>query len=100
MDIEFRPIVASEVESFTRCAAAAFGVDPRTEAVAYAQDYLELDRTVAAFEDDRVVGTSGALSWEVTVPVPSPARAAAVTWVSVLPTHRRRGLLTGMMGRL
>src|SRR4051812_12465122 len=100
MDVEFRPIVASETEAFIRVDAAAFGVDPRPETVEYARDFLELDRTLAAFEDGRIVGTSGALSWELTVPGPAAVRAAAVTWVSVLPTHRRRGLLTAMMGRL
>ena len=100
MDVEFRPVAEHELESFVRCDATAFGIDMRPDNLEYAQHFLELDRTIAAVEDGRVVGSSASLGWELTVPGPNVVRAGAVTWVSVLPTHRRRGLLTGMMGRL
>src|SRR4051812_50219547 len=99
MDVEFRPIVASETEAFIRVDAAAFGVDPRPETVEYAQDFLELDRTVAAVEDGRIVGTSGALSWELTAPGPALVPAAAGTGGSGPPTPRRRGRPTPPDGR-
>lgn len=58
--------------------------------------YTELDRALAAYADDRIVGTAGIFTFDLTIPggrVP----AAGVTMVGVHPTHRRRGILTAMM---
>jgi len=54
-----------------------------------------LDRTVAALDDGRIVGGSGSFPFEMTVPGATVA-TAGVTAVGVLPTHRRRGVLTAM----
>ncbi len=60
----------------------------------------ELDRTRVAFEGDEIVGVSRAYSFELTMPGGAYVPAAAVSWVAVLPTHRRRGALTQMMAAL
>ena len=57
---------------------------------------LPLDRMHAAFDGDRIVGGAGAFPFELTVPG-GTARCGGVTVVGVLPTHRRRGVLTAMM---
>ena len=59
---------------------------------------IELDRTLAAFDEGSVVGTASINSYEMTVPGGS-LPAAGVTRVSVLSTHRRRGILTQLMRR-
>jgi len=51
---------------------------------------------VCALEGEAMVGTAGAFPFSLTVPGGS-APAAGVTAVGVLPTHRRRGVLTHMM---
>lgn len=59
---------------------------------------FEAKRSLIAVDGEDVVGTAGILSRELTVPgaiVPM----AAVTLVSVAPTHRRRGSLRQMMTR-
>jgi predicted acetyltransferase len=53
--------------------------------------------TQAAFVDGRVVGGSGMLSFELTVPGLRPLPMGGVAATGVLATHRRRGLLRGMM---
>ena len=58
----------------------------------------EPERLLACFDDGRIVGTTAAFTRTLTVPG-ATVGCAAVTAVSVLPTHRRRGLLTGMMRR-
>jgi predicted acetyltransferase len=58
---------------------------------------VEVDRSVAAFDQGEIVGTSSALSLEVTLPGSATGRAAGIANVGVLPTHRRRGILTRMM---
>ncbi len=57
---------------------------------------LPLERMHAAFDGDRIVGGAGAFPFELTVPG-GTVRCGGVTVVGVLPTHRRRGVLTSMM---
>jgi predicted acetyltransferase len=57
---------------------------------------LPLERMHAAFDGDRIVGGAGAFPFELTVPG-GAVRCGGVTVVGVLPTHRRRGILTAMM---
>ena len=51
----------------------------------------------AAFDGDRIVGGAGAFTFALSVPGGGKSPAAGVTVVGVLPTHRRRGVLTSMM---
>ena len=57
---------------------------------------LPFERMHAAFDGDRIVGGAGAFPFELTVPGGTVA-CGGVTVVGVLPTHRRRGILTAMM---
>jgi len=60
----------------------------------------EPDRTLLVRIDDggELVGTAGIYSLTMTVPG-GPRPVAGITWVSVLGTHRRRGILTQLMRR-
>lgn len=60
---------------------------------------LPYERTAVALDGDRLVGTSGAYPYRLSIPG-GELPCAGVTVVTVLPTHRRRGILTRMMGRL
>ncbi|HEX2240091.1 MAG TPA: GNAT family N-acetyltransferase [Actinomycetota bacterium] len=53
-------------------------------------------RLVCAFDEEAMVGTGGAYTFSVSVPG-GDLPAAGVTLVGVLPSHRRRGVLTQMM---
>jgi predicted acetyltransferase len=57
---------------------------------------LPPERIHAAFEDGAVVGSGGVFPFETSVPG-AFVRAAGVTLVGVLPTHRRRGILRSLM---
>src|SRR5262249_45696082 len=54
------------------------------------------ERTLTAYEGDYAVGAAASYPFELTIPG-GQLPAAGVTWVGVLPTHRRRGVLTEMM---
>ena len=103
MDYRVRPIVPDELDAFGRVGAAAFSTEFRTEAIDYLRHAFEYDRSLAAFDGDRMVGTAGAFSFDLTLPsAPGGAAAptlpvAAVSYVGVLPTDRRRGVLSAMM---
>ena len=53
-----------------------------------------------AVDQDRVVGTAGTIDLELTVPGPAIVPMAGVTYVGVLPTHRRQGILTALVAAL
>lgn len=56
-------------------------------------------RFYGAYDGDRPVAGGGSFALSMTVPG-GPRPVAAISWIGVLPTHRRRGLLTGLMERL
>ncbi len=96
--MEIRPITADEALAFRRTTRATFGTaetaDDAQWAVAAAGD---LTRARAAFDRGAVVATLRSFASELTVPGGRTLPAAALTAVSVLPTHRRRGVLTEMV---
>jgi predicted acetyltransferase len=96
MDIVLRPVTEEEVPAFKQATAIAFGSLASDEADIYLAG-LPLDRTIAAFDGDVIVGTAAAHSFELTVPGGALVPTAGVTSVGVRPTHRRRGLLVRMM---
>lgn len=102
MDIEVRALRGrDDLLAFMRADAVAFGVEYKEDLAELHESFLELDRTRAAFDaDGRLVGASAALTWELTLPGGAQLPAAAVTWVGVMASHRRRGILTSMMGAL
>jgi len=59
----------------------------------------EFDRSLAAFDGGTPIGIAGAYSFRLNVPGSELLPAAGVTWVSVLPTYRRRGVLSSIMRR-
>lgn len=101
MDLEVRAVTEDEFAAFLRVDHTAFGGGPPDdEESAELRAMAELDRTRAVIEGGRVVAASAALSFELTLPGATTVQAAGVTAVGVLPTHRRQGHLTRMMGAL
>jgi predicted acetyltransferase len=93
-----RPVTAEEWPRFARAMSTVFGDDPTGPFIDTPSPIAELDRSLGLFDGDRVAATSGIYSLEMTVPgavVPT----AGITWVTVSPTHRRRGVLTAIMRR-
>ncbi len=99
MEPEIRPIAPDEFAAFVRTDAAAFGVHLNDDEIARARPSFELDRSLAAFADGRIVATTGAYSFDLTLPGPATLPIAGVSYVAVLPTHRRQGLLRRLMRR-
>jgi len=96
--MELRPATREEFDDYSRAALSAFHQE-RTETDRRRFEPIdEPERSLAWFDRGRIVATSGAFTRELTVPGAVLA-CAAVTAVAVVPTHRRRGLLTGMMRR-
>lgn len=97
-DLELRPIDPSEFPAFYQTIAEVFGDAVRDGDRERLAGVFEPERSLAWVDDGAIVATAGAYTRDITVPG-GPRPMAGVTVVSVQPTHRRRGLLTGMMRR-
>lgn len=94
-----RPISENEFDSLGRVTTHAFHGPPASEGQRAASlSTFEMDRSLAAFDGGEPVSSASVFSFQMSVPgavVPT----AGVTWVAVLPSHRRRGILRSMMLR-
>ena len=99
MDIDVRPIAPHEFEELLLLDGRAFGVTYEPDETDDLRQLLELDRQLVAADGPELVGAAGAWSFDLTLPGGTTQPAAGVTWVSVSGTHRRRGILRGLMAR-
>ncbi|MGW8783361.1 GNAT family N-acetyltransferase [Streptomyces sp. NPDC055796] len=101
MSAAVRPIAESEFPEWLRAVNSGFlRPEPATASeIAQRAKHTDFARTLGAFDEStgRCVATLRSFAQELTVPGGASVAASAVTNVAVLPTHRRRGLLTRMM---
>jgi predicted acetyltransferase len=97
MDIDIRPITPEQGDQFSNVMATAFGETFTEEELADHDRWFEYDRSIAAFDGDRMVGTGGAYSMDLTLPGLTTIPIGGLTAIAVLPTHRRRGILRSMI---
>src|SRR5262252_4329794 len=94
-----RPVAEDEVADFLAVDQHASHGTPMSErARANLLARLEFGRTLAAFDGDTIVGSAGVFSFRMRVPG-ALAAVAGVSLVAVLPSHRRRGILSALMRR-
>jgi predicted acetyltransferase len=95
-----RPIEESELDSFLSVDEHAFHGSPMSDSDRnMILERFEFDRSLAAFDGTAPVGITMCFSFQLSVPGGDVLPAAGVTFVAVLPTHRRRGVLTSLMHR-
>jgi predicted acetyltransferase len=97
--VEFRRPAADEHLKFARTFLDLMNVAPTDEEVAEAQEHTEFDRSWIAEEDGTFVGTTTTHTYDVMLPGGVTTSLAGLTMVSVIPTHRRRGLMTELIAR-
>jgi predicted acetyltransferase len=98
MTIEIRAPVEGELRAAMEAAEAAFGSELEEHDWEREQKILPPSRSLAAFDGDKAVGLAGAYAFDLSIPG-GELPCAGVTWVGVLPTHRRRGILRDFMRR-
>ena len=98
MTATVRTLQSSELPGALAVLERAFGGAPHPEDVAIELSTVDPDRTYGAFSGDELVGTAGSFDFRMAVPG-AVLPVAGVTWVGVLPTHRRQGVLNALMHR-
>jgi predicted acetyltransferase len=98
-DPEIRRVHDDELLGFVETAGTAF-LEPAKDPTKIADELRslwDLERTWGAFDGVRMCGTFRSWGTELTLPGGGRLPAAAVSGVSVLPTHRRRGIMRAMV---
>src|SRR5438128_3020755 len=98
--MDIRAITIEEFGAFQRTFMRAMGFGPPSDA--YIERWgpeTKLERTLAAFDRDQIVGTAYSYFFELTVPGGAQIDAAGVTAVGVLATHPRKRIGTALMRR-
>ena len=96
MTIGVRVLQPDEVERAYVALERAFGAAPHPDDLPVELSVVDDGRFYGGFDGDEVVATAGSFDFRMTVPG-GPVPVAGVTWVSVLPTYRRQGLLNALM---
>jgi predicted acetyltransferase len=99
MAIEFRACRGDELGAAFAPLWHYFGRSVSDDDVRRLGRILPADRVYAAWDEGVAVGGAGAYAFEMSVPGGASVPTAGVMAVGVLPTHRRRGILTELMRR-
>ena len=86
-----------ERPAFMRTMAVGFGSTMTDDDVKIGARTLRIARSLAALDDGEIVGTAVVYPMQMNIPEGRSAPTAVVAGVTVLPTHRRRGILNRMM---
>jgi len=86
---DFDAIIARNEQAFS-------GVFSDTERERTRASFV-FERFVVAIDGDDLIGLAGSFDFELTLPGGATVPTAGTTWVSVAPTHRRRGITRDML---
>ena len=96
MSIEIRVCPPDRFRELLKLAGVAFSEDVPDDLVERVERVADRKRFFTALDAEQMVATSGVFTMRMSVPG-GEMPAGGVTWVTVLPSHRRRGLMSGMM---
>ncbi|MEV5982040.1 GNAT family N-acetyltransferase [Streptomyces sp. NPDC052114] len=97
--VQFRDIPEAGIDGALSLAYLVFHESPEEEKRKHHHDLLRDCTRIGAYDGDELVGFVAAFPFRVSVPggeLPCPC----LTFASVAPTHRRRGVLSGMLAEL
>lgn len=99
MSVEIQTLSPDRWAELLAVAEHVFAETVSPETVERFRRVSDTNRFLTALDNDRIVATSGVLTFNMTVPG-GDVPAGGVTVVCVLPSHRRRGLMSAMMRRM
>ena len=96
MSVEIRVCPPDRFVELLKTSEIVFSEDLADDMIGRIERAADKERWWAPFDGDRMVGTCGI--WTMRMKVPgAELPAGGITFVTVLPSHRRRGLMSGMM---
>lgn len=91
-----RTLSEQDWSAFAALDSHAFGSTAPEELLEAERAFFGGGRDIGAYDAELLVGIATAYPFELTVPG-GTVPAAGISWVGVLPTHRRRGVLSSLM---
>jgi predicted acetyltransferase len=98
-EYEVRPIVEEEYDAWVRASILGFNAYIPEHYSELIRPTVVFGRTFGTFDGNEIVGATRSGGFDMVVPGGATLPCAVVEDVSVLATHRRRGVLTQMMAR-
>ncbi|GAB2633557.1 enhanced intracellular survival protein Eis [Prescottella soli] len=98
--IQVRTATDSDWPAIELLDSVAFGYHPTEEDRTLGRALMRTEEVVLATDDGVPIGVAAHLPLKVTVPGGRQLPVRGVSWVSVAPTHRRRGVLRAMFAHL
>jgi predicted acetyltransferase len=95
--LQLRAITESEIPNFVRAIDLGFGNSTPDSRIEAETRIIECDRSFAVFDGEQIVGTIGAQTLPISLPGGGLGSCSGIAYVTVKPSHRRRGILTAMM---
>ena len=96
--LEYRNPTEDGLRAACAAASVAFAEELRDDDFELFKTELPVDRAFSALDGDTPVGFTASIAFEMTIPG-GAAPCAGITFVGVMPSHRRRGVLTELMRR-
>lgn len=90
--LPIRQIALDDWPTLLAMDALAFGGSPHDDLVEVEKELFPWERSLGSYDGDQLVAAAAAYRLRMAVPGGTLRPVAGVTWVSVLPSHRRRGL--------
>ena len=96
MSFEIRTCPPDRFAEMLKAAEVAFAEDISDDTIQRVQKVSQPERFVCAMDGGRFVATGGVFGIGLSVPG-GELPAGGVSWITVMPSHRRRGILRAMM---
>ena len=101
MPVEYRRITDDSFREWRVAVRRAFGDLVHPDDIERARSQrVNMDRLLGAYEDGALVGTGGVDEHTITVPGGAQLPLSGIGYLTTAATHRRRGILRGMMQKL
>jgi predicted acetyltransferase len=98
--IEIRTVAPTDLYAWARSIGHANSEEIDEQDFRDIEPEVEPDRTFGAYDGDQIVGGGSIFSFDLTVPGGAAVPSAGITWIGIMPTHRRQGALRQLMMRM
>lgn len=95
--LSIKKINTTNIKDFAKAEAIPYTSDSTDYYIKRLKMLADPKRALALADNDKIIGTANSFSEYISLPTNKSSKVAAVSYVSVQPTHRRQGILSEMM---